>query len=441
MQTGSLDTPTEACTGLEAARKLVGQKRMEEAERAFALVLETLPRNIEALSFLAGCALRRNQSERGIALLEQALQVQVDDPEILTKLGIAYEHSNRLNEAQAVLQRALEKAPKNFVARLHLAGVLERTGNDHRALTAYFSAIRMAQSDGHWLSDASTAPWLRGKVRHAMRYVTERRPRLFSQVLEPLRARYGRAALQRVEQSLSIYLGDSTRESGDPRQRPKFLYFPGLPSQPYPKRDDVAWLPELERQTDAIREEAQAVLAAEGSLEPFLKFSSPDDAKHFLRSTLEPPRWDAFFFYRHGTRNDANCHQCPRTIATLDALPLVRIREHAPEICFSVLTPGTHILPHYGVTNTRIVVHLPLIVHGDCALRVGGEVYAWQEGHCVVFDDTYEHEAWNRGPHNRVVLLMDAWNPYLTEAERAALTELVAAIGDFNRESKVEADS
>lgn len=441
MQTGSLDIPVDARAGLEAARQLVGQKKMDEAERAYARVLEALPQNIEALSFIAGCALRRNQPAHGIALLEQALQVQADNPEILTTLGIAYQYSNRLSEAQAVLQRALGKAPKNFVARLHLAGVLERTGNDHGALTAYFGAIRMAQSDGQWLSDASTAPWLSDKVRHAMRYVSAGRPRLFAQVLEPLRARYGREALQRVEQSLSIYLGDSARPAGDPRQRPKFLYFPGLPSQPYLKREDVAWLTELESQTEVIREEAQAVLAAEGNLEPFLKFKSSDDARHFLQGTQEPPRWDAFFFYRHGARNDDNCRRCPRTSATLEALPLVRIREHAPEICFSVLTPGTHILPHYGVTNTRIVVHLPLIVHGDCALRAGGEVHAWQEGRCVVFDDTYEHEAWNRGPRNRVVLLMDAWNPYLTEAERAALTDLVATIGDFNRECEVEADS
>jgi hypothetical protein len=28
---------------------------------------------------------------------------------------------------------------------------------------------------------------------------------------------------------------------------------------------------------------------------------------------------------------------------------------------------------------------------------------------------------------------MDAWNPYLTEAERLAMTELIEGIGEFNR--------
>ena len=124
---------------------------------------------------------------------------------------------------------------------------------------------------------------------------------------------------------------------------------------------------------------------------------------------------------------------CPRTAALLDALPLCRIREHAPEVMFSVLTPGTHILPHRGVTNTRVVCHLPLIVPEDCALVVGGETHAWREGEAVAFDDTYEHEAWNRGSSTRVVLIIDVWNPHLTAAERDAVATLAGSMGEFNK--------
>lgn len=119
----------------------------------------------------------------------------------------------------------------------------------------------------------------------------------------------------------------------------------------------------------------------------------------------------------------------------LDSLPLTRIRDHAPETLFSVLSPGTHILPHTGVTNVRLVTHLPLIVPPDCALRVGGQTHVWQEGRCVTFDDTFEHEAWNRSNETRVVLILDSWNPDLTVAECAAVTELIGAIGDFNAAS------
>jgi aspartate beta-hydroxylase len=112
-------------------------------------------------------------------------------------------------------------------------------------------------------------------------------------------------------------------------------------------------------------------------------------------------------------------------------LPLSRIREHGPEVLFSVFTAGTHLLPHRGVTNARLVAHLPLIVPRDCALRVAGEDHVWREGEVVVFDDTYEHEAWNRSDAIRVVLIFDIWNPLLTDVERAALTELIPSFGDF----------
>jgi aspartate beta-hydroxylase len=150
-----------------------------------------------------------------------------------------------------------------------------------------------------------------------------------------------------------------------------------------------------------------------------------------LRGAEVAPSWNGYYFYRHGERREENCAACPRTAAALDALPLIRIREHGPEVMFSVFTAGTHLLPHRGVTNARAVSHLPLIVPPDCALSVGGEVHAWREGRVLVFDDTYEHEAWNRSGRVRVVLIADVWNPHLTEIERAAVSELIAAIGDL----------
>jgi len=113
------------------------------------------------------------------------------------------------------------------------------------------------------------------------------------------------------------------------------------------------------------------------------------------------------------------------------------VHEHSPEVCYSVLTAGSHILPHHGVTNTRLVTHLALVVPEDCAIIVGGETRGWQEGRCFTFDDTFEHEAWNRSGKTRVVMLMDIWNPYLTEVEREALTMLVPAVGDFNHTAGV----
>jgi aspartate beta-hydroxylase len=48
-----------------------------------------------------------------------------------------------------------------------------------------------------------------------------------------------------------------------------------------------------------------------------------------------------------------------------------------------------------------------------------------------VFDDTFQHEAWNRSSRTRVVLIFDLWNPHLSQPEREAIETLVGAIGDF----------
>ena len=116
-------------------------------------------------------------------------------------------------------------------------------------------------------------------------------------------------------------------------------------------------------------------------------------------------------------------------------MPLLHIPGHGPEALFSVLRPGTHIPPHTGVINGRLTVHLPLVVPPDCgALAVAQQPRGWEEGRCLVFDDSYVHEAWNQSAHTRVVLIFDVWNPALSPAECEALSIGIAALGDFNRE-------
>ena len=430
---GSLDE------ALRLARTLAEQGQVAQAEQAYAQVLTAAPENLEALTSLGLLALDREQFGRAMQLLDSAVALDQGNPQLLKNLGLAYLGAQRLDEARFNFDRAVQVSPEFFVARLHLALVEEGIGRGEAALRNYFLAILQAQAKGRWLSDATTAAPLRDLVKHAMTFVDRGRKRLFDATLAPLLEVHGEAALRRVMHALDIYLGVAPANLPDPRQKPKFLYFPELPTSAYFARELFPWYAELERNTAVIREELLAVLSDQQGMEPFIKFNSPEEISKFLGGADGKPSWDAFFFYRHGVRYDENCARCPRTAAIIDALPLVHILDHAPEICFSMLTPGTHILPHHGVTNTRLVTHLPLIVPGQCAIRVGGEEHVWQEGRCITFDDTFEHEAWNRGDSTRVVLIADCWNPHLSHVEREAVTELVTAIGQFNRECGIAA--
>ena len=98
---------------------------------------------------------------------------------------------------------------------------------------------------------------------------------------------------------------------------------------------------------------------------------------------------------------------------------------------FSRLTPGAHIQPHHGLLNTRLICHLPIIAPPGCALRVGADTHEWREGELVIFDDSFEHEAWNRGTSTRTVLLFEIWKPEIASDERADLTRLFEAIDAY----------
>ena len=420
------------------ARQQAQRGELDAAEKSFLSLLEQQPQDVEALRFVAERQSARGEHAAAIQHLQLALEATQDDPAVRVQLAATQMAAGDFGAAAASFRAGLSLAPRMFVARLQLGIALEQLGQSHEALKAYFMAIASARAHGRWQDDATTAPGLRDAVKHAANYVNQGRARLFRSALDPLRARYGSSELVRVERSLAIYLLEEPANIPDPRQKPKFLYFPDIASQPYYPREHFPWLQTLEAATDTVRDELRAVMSQGQSFEAFLGPPSPQGTRGMLDSSSDrEPAWDAYFFHRHGQRHEEHYARCPQTSALLDALPLVRIRDHAPEALFSVLSPGTHILPHTGVTNTRLVTHLPLIVPPDCAIRVGGEEHIWQEGRCVTFDDTWEHEAWNRSEEVRVVLILDSWHPDLSEAERAAVTDLVEAIGDFNQSCKV----
>ena len=109
----------------------------------------------------------------------------------------------------------------------------------------------------------------------------------------------------------------------------------------------------------------------------------------------------------------------------------MRIPNRAPSSFFSRLEPRTHIPPHTGVTNTRVIVHLPLIIPPGCRFRVGSELREWHPGTALVFDDTIEHEVWNDSDDPRAILIFDIWNPLLTEAERELVAAFTTGIADY----------
>ena len=119
--------------------------------------------------------------------------------------------------------------------------------------------------------------------------------------------------------------------------------------------------------------------------------------------------WRTFGLYAFGQKQRRGCALCPRTARLVRRIPGMTMAG------FSRLAAGAHITPHQGYERYAGYVlrcHLGLEVPEGCELRVGDEIRAWAPGRCLVFDDSYEHEAWNRGTGIRTVLLIDFRNPF-----------------------------
>jgi len=413
----------------EQGHSLLKQGKAKEAEAAFRRVLESDPDHVEALNVLGLAALRDGDIDLALTLLKRA--AAVDGGQALTCFHLARAHAAafELDSAAAAYAAALAREPKLYAARLHLAELHEKRGDTMRAVLTYARALNDAQAEGRWLNAATTSAALQGAVNHAQQFVRERRLAAFAELVEPFARQYGRGALRRVEQAIRIHLHLEQPVFPDPRQKPTFLFFPGLPTTPYLDKSLIPEIEDLEAATPEIRAELLALLPSATGRERVFHTGELEEAN--LRGLAEPPSWNGYYFFRYGERRTDNCAACPITAAALDALPLARVPGHGPEVLYSVFSPGTHLLPHCGVTNTRVTSHLPLLIPEDCALRVGGEEHHWREGEVVVFDDTYEHEAWNHSSRTRVVMIFDMWNPFLTLTERAVLSDLTIAMGEF----------
>ncbi|THD58270.1 aspartyl/asparaginyl beta-hydroxylase domain-containing protein [Phenylobacterium sp.] len=323
----------------------------------------------------------------------------------------------------SALQQALALEPRNLRALIMTGDCHGRTGDGRAAVSYYDAALRLAAAA------PPTDPTLRAEVERARR-MAERYTREFE---DHLTGRLGGPALdrpdaRRVRQSLDLLLGKSQVYL----QEPKHYYFPGLPQIAWAERDQFPWLDRVEAATDVIRAELKQVLEEDGAFSPYIEAEPNRPMFDDAHGMLGNPAWSAFYLWKGGVPQPENLARCPSVMEALAEAPLCRIPGRTPSVLFSLLRPGAHIQPHHGFTNARYICHLPLIVPDGCAMRVGAETRPWTEGRACVFDDSVEHEAWNRNPSAlRVVMIFDIWRPEIGETERELISALLQAVDSY----------
>jgi aspartyl/asparaginyl beta-hydroxylase (cupin superfamily) len=276
-------------------------------------------------------------------------------------------------------------------------------------------------------------------LRHAAQFVEANNRALESFLAErltTLRSEYSQTPLRRFDRCLDILL----QKQRIYQQQPSFLYFPQLPAIEFHDRASFPWLDSIEAATDSIRAELIDLLVEESAqLEPYVSQGTQSTIEQKWRELHQSRRWSVYYLWRDGVPNPQHIARCPRTMAALKDWPRCEMPGTSPNALFSILDAKTRIPPHTGVNNTRLIVHLPLIVPPGCTFRVGGEQRQWEPGQAFVFDDTIEHEAWNGSDEPRAVLIFDIWNPEVSPEERALLNTAVAGVTEFYGFSPVRA--
>lgn len=377
------------------------------------------PTSAQLLNSRGMVALALDRAEDAAAFFERAADQDSGQPALWMNLATARRQNGDEPGERVALDQVLAIDQTHFMGQLRMAEWQERNGALAAATESWSKVLALAAA----INDPP--PALQARLDEARAFVRGRMAGFAAEVDAEFAADFGAQPdhdVRRFRASIDHLLGRRRIYQNECAG----IHYPFLPADEFFDREHFPWMAQLEAQTDIIRREFLALLTAGPDLlRPYVRLDSgtPDNKWTALDQSLD---WSACFLWEYGARNDAVCDLCPATTAALEALPRSDINGRAPSAFFSLLKPKAHIPAHTGVTNTRAIIHLPLIVPPGCTFRVGGQTRAWEEGRAFAFDDTIEHEAWNDSEELRVVLIFDVWNPYLGVREQDMLRRYFA---------------
>ena len=372
-------------------------------------------------------ALASGDPQKALQILERAVAFDPDNLAAWLNYGGLLRSVSRADEAMAAIGQALRIQPRSFHALLMKGSILDSQGKSADAGRAYGLALMFAPADG------DLDPPTLAAVQRARQAYEGYAAALGGQIRAALSAGGASAAdRRRFDKFVDIVAG--VRPAYE--QRPSDFHFPGLPAIEFYDDETFPWIPQFESAFPAILAELQADLArGDEGFAPYVQLPSdvPVDQWAELNHSI---KWSSLFLKQNGRVVEKTAPRFRKTLDALAQIPQPIASNRSPVAMFSALQPRTRIPPHHGVTNTRLVLHLPLIVPPDCGFRVGSETRPWVPGKAWVFNDTIEHEAWNDSDARRIILIADIWNPLLSRDEREMYDMLMRAIDEFHDQTE-----
>ena len=284
----------------QAAREAMARGDQRAAIEQWSALLAVAPDHGPALNALGNWHLAKGDASEARDLFRRARDADLGQPALLFNLAAAERAAGDPVAALDMLDSALAIDPYFVQAIFQKAVLLEEMNRPREAAVIYAQFLDTAPPD------VRNAPRFQQLIARATEVVAQS-----NEALGQLMAASGNAPTQRMREAMAALLGEQRVYVSEPT----FLSIPRLPAIPFFDRALTPWLEELEAATPQLLAEAMTVTA------------NPDDPA-FVPYVDNPPGvpanqwadldhsklWSAFFFWKHGKRNDANAARCPKTM-------------------------------------------------------------------------------------------------------------------------------
>ena len=382
-------------------------------------ILALDPNSTQSLQFLGNWHLGRDEYGDAATYLRLYNDLIPNQEQMMLPLAVALEEIGEYQEACKVLRRALKVNENNFFSYIYLGSTLEKMGDKQKAAWAYSFAVDLNPSLKTLFRDETLPKATRIRITRCNDFLTKIGQALHKGAVAEARKKFPKGDFKRIKKAIWRKLHHARIGITNPLQRPLSFFIPGLDRAAWFEREEFPWVEDFEKEFPHLQKDVLAHFRGDVDTLPYLQLGGYDEKA--WGDMVGSKDWAAIHFYDGMNRKEKNCARFPEVARAVDSLPLFKINGRPVEALLSILKPKMKIPPHYGTSNARLTVHMPLVVAGDCFVRAGEETRKIKAGQVIFFDDSFDHEAWNETDQVRIVLIVEVWHPDLSEEERAAV--------------------
>lgn len=388
-------------------------------------VLESNPKDVYCLSIVAQSAFGSGNLDEAKGYLITALEQQPGELNLNRSLGLIQNKQGEFKESVNAFIQGIENNAKHpgMLLDVMLMGISLDKISPELSARVIEMVFNLSTSLRNAYMNKGEVPLISDASNIANSIIRDSKYKIQKEALEELSMGFSVDEKQRLYDFLDIFHGMKAPVYTDAMQRPTYHAFPGLEVKPFYDSVDFDWVNDLESEYQKIKQELLSLYNEKNSVKPYIDgVKTGVEGLDLLADSLD---WSSIHLIKGGKYNHDLLAKCHLTNEILTKLPIPVIEGNAPEVFLSVLKPGAEIKPHFGLSNIKLTVHLGLEIPSDCAIRVGDETQTWENGKVLIFDDTFEHEAWNRSSDERKVLILEIWHPDLTLLEIQGIQKMM----------------